>query len=433
MDAALDFELTQRLLDQVGAAGFDAAEVVLTERAMTEMQIDAGDISLLRNTQNIALVLRGIALGRYATVHLNQLDPDSVRAGIEQLRQAAQSAPVDTARAFAAPQGPLARDDGPARAELEPMHARISEFAAEVQRRHPQVKLEQAMLQFDRTRQLRANTLGLRVDASQGVYDGQAMFSAEQGTRRSSFNYGGACAPDMHAELLAWGGLRRLIESAQREIDHVAFEGKFQGSLLLTPECVFSLLDPWLAHLGDDRLIAGTSRLRGAIGKPVASNLLTLRVDPDSTAFARREFTTADGYRSLPSTLIEAGVLRSFMLSDYGARKTGLPRAPNAAQNRIVEPGDTPLATLIAQVPRGLLMQRFSGGGPAANGDFSGVAKNSYLIEQGRLGAPVSEVMVSGNLFEMMNSISGISAESVNDGVTSVPWVRVEGITVAGK
>ena len=78
-------------------------------------------------------------------------------------------------------------------------------------------------------------------------------------------------------------------------------------------------------------------------------------------------------------------------------------------------------------------MQRFSGGGPAANGDFSGVAKNSYLIEQGRLGAPVSEVMVSGNLFEMMNSISGISAESVNDGVSSVPWVRVEGITVAGK
>ena len=78
-------------------------------------------------------------------------------------------------------------------------------------------------------------------------------------------------------------------------------------------------------------------------------------------------------------------------------------------------------------------MGRFSGGNPAANGDFSGVAKNSYLIEDGRIGPAVSEVMVAGNLFEMMQAISGVSSEVVNDGVTSIPWIRVEGITIAGK
>ncbi len=429
----LDAGLTRRLLEQITGAGFDAGEVVLTERRMTEMQIDAGDISLLRNTQNIALVLRGIAGGRYATVQLNQLDPDSVVAGVAQLREAVQSAPVDTARAFAPPQDVAVHDEGPAAAELEAMHARITGLAAEVRERYPDIKLEQAMLQFDRSRQLRANTLGLQLDASEAAYDAQAMFSGERGEHRSSFNHGGACAPDLGPALLAWGGLQRLIESTGREIDHVPFSGRFRGALVLTPECVFAMFDPWLAHLADERLIAGTSRLRDAIGKPVASRLLTLRVDPHSPAFARREFATGDGYRSEPSNVIEAGVLRSFLLSDYGARKTGLPRAPNAARNRIVEPGATPLATLIGQVPQGLLMGRFSGGAPAANGDFSGVAKNSYLIDGGRIGTPVSEVMVSGNLFEMMESISGISAEVVNDGVTSVPWVRVEGITVAGK
>ena len=433
MMQTVDFSLAQRVLDQVGNAGFDAAEVLFTERGLTEMQIDAGDLSMLRNTSNVALVLRGLQGGRYATVQLNQLDADSVSAGVEQLRQAALSAPVDVARAFAAPQPDAVRNEGPPRAELGPMHERITRFAGAVQQRYPDIKLEQAMLQFDRTRQLRANTLGLRVDASEAAYDAQAMFSAQRGEQRSSFNFAGACALELGPELLAWGGLQRLIESSQREVDHVPFEGKFQGTLLLTPECVFSLFDPWLAHLGDERLIAGTSRLRDAIGTKVASELLTLRIDPQSDAFARREFTTSDGLLSQPSMLIERGVLRSFMLSDYGARKTGLPRAANAARNRIVEPGKTALATLVAQVPRGLLMGRFSGGGPAANGDFSGVAKNSYLIEDGRIGPAVSEVMVAGNLFEMMKSISGVSSELVNDGVTSIPWVRVEGITIAGK
>ena len=429
----LDFDLTRRLLEQVGQAGFDSAEVLLTERAMTEMQIDAGELSMLRDTRNVALVLRGIAAGRYATVQLNQLDADSVRAGVEQLRAAALSAPVDEARAFAPPQADAARDEGPAQAEREPMLERVTGFAGAVRKRYPELKLEQAMLQFDRTRQLRANTLGLQVDASEAAYDAQAMFSAERGERRSSFNYAGACARALGPELLAWGGLQRLIESSGREIDHVPFEGKFSGTLLLTPECVFALFDPWLAHLSDERLIAGTSRLRDRIGERVASELLTLRVDPTSEAFARREFTTADGYRAQPSTLVERGVLRSYLLSDYGARKTGLPRALNGGRNRIVEAGSTPLASLIEGVSRGLLMGRFSGGAPAANGEFSGVAKNSYLIEAGRVGPAVSEVMVSGNLFDVMNAISGVSCETVNDGVTSVPWVRVEGVTVAGK
>jgi PmbA protein len=429
----LDFALSQRLLERVGAAGFDAAEVLLTQRKVTEMQIDAGDISLLRDTENIALTLRGIAGGRYATVHLNQLDDDSVRIGVEQLQQAAQAAPVDPARAFAPPQDVEAHDDGPAEAALGPMHDRVEGFAAAVRQRFPDVKLEQAMLQFERTRALRANTLGLQLDTRQAGYDAQAMFSAERGEKRSSFNYGGGSARDLDRALFDWGGLGRLIESSSRELEHVAFDGKFVGSLVLTPECVFSLLDPWLAHLSDERLIAGTSRLRESIGKPVCSPLLTLRIDPASPRFARREFTTGDGYRSLPSTLIEAGVLRSFMLSDYGARKTGLPRAVNGGRHRVVEPGTTPLAALIEAVPKGLLMGRFSGGGPAANGDFSGVAKNSYLIEGGRVGPSVSEVMVSGNLFEMMHAIRAVSAETVNDGNTEVPWIRVDGITVAGK
>ena len=58
---------------------------------------------------------------------------------------------------------------------------------------------------------------------------------------------------------------------------------------------------------------------------------------------------------------------------------------------------------------------RFSGGMPGVNGDFSGVAKNSFLIENGKVTTPISETMISGNLAEMLNSIIAVSADTVCD------------------
>jgi PmbA protein len=132
-------------------------------------------------------------------------------------------------------------------------------------------------------------------------------------------------------------------------------------------------------------------------------------------------------------TLIEAGVLRSFLLSMYGARKTGLQRAANMGSNLIVDSGDTPLAEMIAAVDEGLLLCRFSGGNPSDNGDFSGVAKNSYYIKDGKIQFPVSETMVSGNIASMLNSIESISAERVNNGYNVMPWICFNGLNVTGK
>lgn len=421
------------LADRIRDSGFDAAEVSLRRRRLTEMQIDAGDVSLLRNTDAIELGLRGIVDGRHATVSLNQTDEDSVQRAIAALAEAAAAAPRDEARALAPAQGLLHRDTGPTEPQLDPMHERVTALAATVRERHPELLLEQAMLQFHRIHQWRANTLGLEVDASEGFYAAEAMFSSRRGARSSSFNGFAGTASQLDTALLDWAGLSRLMASSVREIDHQALAGRFDGPVLLTPESLFSLVDFWLSHLGDDRLIAGSSRLRDSIDQPVASPLFTLRVAPDEAGFARREFVTADGYPCEASTLVEGGLLRSFMLSDYGARKTGLPRARNAAVNRIVEAGSTPLVDIVKQIPRGLMLGRFSGGYPAANGDFSGVAKNSFLIENGEVTTPVSEVMIAGNLFEMMRSISAVSAERVNDGMTLLPWIRTEGLSISGQ
>jgi PmbA protein len=73
-----------------------------------------------------------------------------------------------------------------------------------------------------------------------------------------------------------------------------------------------------------------------------------------------------------------------------------------------------------------------SAGNPSENGDFSGVAKNSYLIEDGQIRMPVSETMIAGNIAQTLIDISAISKEFVDFGTALMPWVKTSGVTISG-
>ena len=120
-------------------------------------------------------------------------------------------------------------------------------------------------------------------------------------------------------------------------------------------------------------------------------------------------------------------------MSHYFAKKLGKAASPNTTDNYIVENGDTALEDMIKGVKKGLWIGRLSGGHPASNGDFSAVAKNSFLIENGEIKQAVSETMVNGNLKDMLMSISAISKETVADGQTVLPFVAVENLVISGK
>ena len=88
---------------------------------------------------------------------------------------------------------------------------------------------------------------------------------------------------------------------------------------------------------------------------------------------------------------------------------------------------------MIASVKNGLIVGGFSGGEPGANGEFSGVAKNSFLIENGKIGPALSETMISGNMADMLNRLRAVSSEQVADGMMVLPYMAFDGITISGK
>jgi PmbA protein len=97
----------------------------------------------------------------------------------------------------------------------------------------------------------------------------------------------------------------------------------------------------------------------------------------------------------------------------------------------IIGPGKTGLDDIVKSVRQGVLLSRFSGGSPSDNGDFSGVAKNSFYIKDGEIQYPISETMVSGNIVDMFHNIKNISKDIVNFGDEIFPWIHFGGITVS--
>ena len=141
---------------------------------------------------------------------------------------------------------------------------------------------------------------------------------------------------------------------------------------------------------------------------------------------------TDDGYKAEDVTVLEQGVLRSHLLSLYASLKTGRPVTKNDGSGIVMESGDVSLADMIAGVERGLIVGGFSGGEPGANGEFSGVAKNSFYVENGRIKGAVMETMISGNLENVFANVVAISKEQVLDGNSALPYLQTSGITISG-
>ena len=178
-------------------------------------------------------------------------------------------------------------------------------------------------------------------------------------------------------------------------------------------------------------MISGNSIYKNKLNTQIANPNFTLYSNPISDEIEDGYYITNDGYVAENSTIIEKGILKTHLLGIYGSNKLNMKRAVNNGGAYIIDPGDIDHQSIIKKIDKGLLLSRFSGGYPAPNGDFSGVAKNSYYIENGEIKYPLTETMISGNIKEMFQNIKYISKDRINFGSSILPWISFDGITIS--
>lgn len=193
-----------------------------------------------------------------------------------------------------------------------------------------------------------------------------------------------------------------------------------------------------------DAVYRSASFLAGKLGERIAGENVTVIDDGTLPGGLGTSPFDDEGVPTRRTVVVERGVLRSYLLNTYTAKKLGLATTGNASRglagtpgigpgNFFLEPGTKPAQEVIAGVANGLYVTEFLGHGVnLVTGDFSRGASGLW-IRNGELAFPVEEITVAGDLRDMLQNISQIASDLDFRGSVAAPTLRIDGLTVAGE
>ncbi len=178
--------------------------------------------------------------------------------------------------------------------------------------------------------------------------------------------------------------------------------------------------------------------LLDSIGQQVLSDHLDIVEDPFILKGKASAPFDDEGVRSTRRDITQAGVVQSYFLSSYSARKLGLKTTGHAGgshnltmTSRLTQPGDH-LDQMLRKLHRGLFVTELMGQGVNyVTGDYSRGAAG-FWVEGGRIVHPVTEVTIAGNLRDMFKAIVAIGADSYTMGGKTVGSMLIERMKLAG-
>ena len=337
----------------------------------------------------------------------------------------------------------LRRADVAARA-LDPRITRVEASLAE-QIREIMVATSDGKLVTDSQPLMR---FGLRVIAED---KGQRRAGSSGGGGRVGLSYFDGKSPEWHAGEAVRQALTMLEarEAPAGEMEVVLAPG---DSGILLHEAVGHGLE---ADFNRKR----TSNYTDQVGQRVASELCTV-VDDASILHSRGSIDVDDeGNVPTSSVLIEKGILRGYMQDRHSAEHFHVPASGNGRResfkshpmprmtNTLLLAGEHDPEEIVKSVKKGIFAKKFGGGQvDISNGDFVFSLTESYLIEDGKITAPLKDVNLIGNGPDVMRKVvmlgrdlelsdgiwtCGKEGQSVPVGV-ACPTIKISGITVGG-
>ncbi|MBN2363447.1 TldD/PmbA family protein [candidate division WOR-3 bacterium] len=426
----MDEKKSREILNEVVKKGAQKSALLSFKREIAELNVEKDKINFFRSTQNNEIQIEAYCDNRKADITLNNFSNEDIKNTAELLLDMCMSAVPDEANDIS-PENSVRRFMGnSSEPDIEKMNDAFQEFLDEAKSRYPEVIFSDSFFSHKKSEIAYANTNGCYFTQDRSFYNVWLFFTAKRDKNISSFNYFSLDLDQINGHIVDKCGLDSLLKNSVEHIESIALNEKFKGDLIVTPKAMLEMSDDLLYPLHENRLITGTSIYSDKLGEKIASPLLNIKISPLSDKSVFRDYFTFDGFLTEDMDVIKDGILKSYFISYYGSRKTGLPRSKNLSGNHTeILPGDQDLQSMIQNVKKGIFLDRFSGGSPSVGGEISGVCKNSYYIENGRIKCPVKEIMMTANTAEMLLNIDAVSKETTDYGNARSPYVLIKDVS----
>ncbi|HUK19062.1 MAG TPA: TldD/PmbA family protein [Bryobacteraceae bacterium] len=443
-------ELAAEIVRRALAAGATGAECTISEGDEFSASVRMRELENLKEAGSRAAGLRILAGRRTGSSYTSDLSRD----GVERLvRSAIELAEITTED----PHAGLPEAD-----ELGSLAGDLGLYVPEVDRLETEFKIdlakraEAAALETD-ARIVNSEGAGFETHIGRHIFANSRGFSGEY---RSTYCSVGAVPVARDGESMerdSWWSAARSVDrlepaeqvgrtAARRALRRlnpvkvptqkvpVVFEPRVAGSLL---DSIFDAVHGMLVYRHE-------SFLAGKLGQKVASESLTVIDDATMPGLFGTSPFDDEGVPSRRTVVIERGVLKSYLLNTYAARKLGMKTTGNAARGLAGNAGighgnfyavagvQTPEA-IVGGIADGFYVTELIGMGVnIVTGDYSRGAAGLW-IRGGELAHAVSEVTIAGNLQDMLNNVEAVGSDLEFRGSLASPTLKIGEMTVGGK
>jgi PmbA protein len=214
--------------------------------------------------------------------------------------------------------------------------------------------------------------------------------------------------------------------------------------IIFDPRMSRSLLGEIFQAVDGRSIYRSASFLAGKLGEKIAIDGFTVIDDGTIPGLFGSQPFDDEGVPTRRTVVIERGVLKSYLLNSYAARKLGMKTTGNASRgvtgnagighgNFYLEKGAVTPEEMIRGVANGFYVTEMIGSGVnTVTGDYSRGAAGMW-IRNGELAFPVSGVTIAGTMQEMLTGIAAIGNDLEFRGSIAAPTLMIGEMTVAGR
>jgi PmbA protein len=434
------------LISQAKKAGADAADAIYVCDASTQVQMRLGNLEDVERSEGEEIGLRVFVGKRSATVSSSDMDPEILSSLVGRAIDMAKEAPEDQYAGLAPEElllksdpHPIEGDDGqnPDPELLRGLALKAEDAARSVK---GVTNSEGGGANAGRTIVALATSHGFSGAYSTSGYSISASVIAGQGDgMERDYAYDSARfledlqSPDTIG--------REAGERAVSRLNPVQFQSGAMP-VVYDPRVGNSLLGHFVGAISGAAIARKTSFLLDALDTEVFDSAISIIDCPHRKRGLRSKAFDGEGLPTAKTKLIDQGRLTQWIMESASARQLGLQPTGHASRgvggapgvsvtNLHMGNGSVSKADLIRDIKHGVYITELIGMGVnQVTGDYSRGA-SGFLITDGEIGPPVSEITIAGNLKDMFKSL--VAADDLEYRYSiNVPTLRADSMTVAG-
>ncbi len=223
--------------------------------------------------------------------------------------------------------------------------------------------------------------------------------------------------------------IENAVKQAVNKINAEAATGGVQ-TVIIEPSLVGLLAHEAIGHTVEADLVDAGAVTKGKIGQKVSSELVTLVDDPlpiFDYAGAGVLLVDDEGNKPEKVEVIKDGILKSYLHDSESAKKLGVKNTGNARaftysdepiirmRNTYIEAGDKSAEEIISSTKDGIYLKGSGGGQADSNAEFMFTVSEPWKIENGKITRPLKEVTISGQAFDVLNSVDMVGNKVLLD------------------